>query len=459
MNNNLLNLIHFLTLNLSELRVTIPELPQFIHLFFHKGVYPDDKTLVKVEVNNRYDNKQVLMHANNELLKFLNVIYFEYSARNVSIDNNVIVINDKSVLKLSRKLLKKDKIHTVGNFFRFEKIANDVNSTKFAEIKTKALFWYKQALEAETSHLRLVNYWFSLEHIFKYYGDDKVSKADKLVKVIGKKLINDRKVISSLDFWGDIYRVGLFYPNRKLDSVQGKLTKSYPSYRMFVQSEEVEREVEYDNNETPIPYSTVIFVKFNNDNCRLIIPIYDNIFLDKNIQIKTQLWTSSKRLSMVITQDYFFRKVFRGEIPKLINILYLLYYSCFIPNTIFKQSELDIILRNLVHLGELIKATIWVEHIRTRIIFKEKAKWEKYHNYYDEIQSLDKISINFAKKIDTISDDFILEAYRNQLPENLKCLPNGNLKTCQYFWTLDARAKRQEVGFKSLIMNYLRAIH
>ena len=100
---------------------------------------------------------------------------------------------------LSRKVLLSDRNHNVGNPTTLKKTAKHVASERFLNIKEIALFWYKQGIESQSPPTKLLNFWVSLEQIFKTSTISSPNSAgDKLVRTIGEKITSHQKSIEIL---------------------------------------------------------------------------------------------------------------------------------------------------------------------------------------------------------------------------------------------------------------------
>ncbi|MDX2248415.1 MAG: hypothetical protein SF052_16650 [Bacteroidia bacterium] len=382
--------------------------------FLYHGEYPKDKTIIKIHIHKAVDDETALQIADEIVYKFLNVIKFEYSARNICVANKVLVRNTKNntVVLLNRKTILNGKIHTVGNPARLKRIAGHVESARLLDLKEIALYWYKQALESESPETQFLNYWISLEQIFRKSTIDNKSSGDKLVETVGNKIQENSSMIEYLNLWGDIYRVGLFNPKRFQMDTTGRvlfddriINNSWHNNKIHIDS------LDFKPNFILIEITP-------NEKKKIQISPFSIVFIEEGNMIRRKQWLSGRFLTSNVTDNHFMREAFRYDLPLLSNILYLLYYSFHIRNEIIELEKCKIIEKHLNLFENLYNAIKYFEELENGIGKRIDISSIKpmYVQFYGEYVILAEFRDAFIKKFDTIPDDFILEAYRNQIP-------------------------------------------
>lgn len=356
---------------------------QFSHLkyFLHYGDYPEDKTIVKIKIDSATEFTDGLKLADENIIKLLNVFKFEYSARNITISNKVLGVNTKikNIAILNRKSLHKGKIHNVGTPLTLQKVADHIALDRFIAVKEIALFWYRQAIDSQSSEAQFLNFWVSLEHVFRLSTKSNPnSPGDKLVRTIGDKITQKQRIIEILNLWGDIYRVGIFNPRRIKSNFKGRLMYSDSIFKN-----------NKNTNQIITRENTHILVKTPFEEKKVKVAENSIIFLKDGDLLEANQWISGKYLDTKKNNvNNLFRIVFQDVKPTLINILYLIYYSYFIENQIIPKKYCQIIENNKISLGAFLKA------------FEELSYDELEIKFPEEVSSIDNLISYLQKKME-----------------------------------------------------------
>lgn len=397
--------------------------------FLYHGEYPKDKTIIKIHIHKAVDDETALQAASEIVYKFLNVIKFEYSARNICVANKVLVRNTKTnaIALLNKKTILNEKIQTVGNPIRLKKLASHVASERLLSLKEIALYWYKQAIESESPETQFLNYWISIEQIFKKSTLDSKSSGDKLVETIGNKIKKNLPVIEYLNLWGDIYRVGLFNPRRLQVDTTGRvlfddriINNSRHKNKILIDA------LNFKSN-------FILIENTPNDKKKIQINPLSIVFIEEGNMIRKKQWLSGRFLALKVTDNHFMREAFRDDLPLLTNILYLLYYSFHIPNEVIELDKCKMIETHLNSFENLFNAIKYFEELENEQgIIKDVALIKPmYIRFYDEYLILSKFRDVFIKNFNVIPDDFILEAFRDQIPLERNFSKNASIYTDQ----------------------------
>lgn len=391
------------------------DMARIFKYFLYHGDYPNNKIFIKIKKIRACDAETALQIAENQVAKFLNVLKFEYYARNICVTNKVLIRNENSnnIVILNRNILSIGKSHVVGDPMRAERIANQVSMGKFVNLKELALYWYNQAIESKSPETQFLNYWICLEQIFKKSITNE-SSGDKLVRTVGKKLSENKEILDILNFWGDIYRVGIFNPNRIKVSFKGRVLydenlNSHPR---------VEKKLVTSKNVDSSNFAIIEITEGSKKSVR--IQPNSVIFIDEGNIILRGQWLSGRFLSSEISNN-FFREIFKHQCPSLNNIFYLQYYSYYIKNQFIVADKCIILDNYLDSFESLLKAINWFQENELEGKFdkgqsKDFILNSSYYNYHDEYEKLIEIRNYIMNNWNKIPDDFILEAFRNDFP-------------------------------------------
>lgn len=378
--------------------------------FLHHGEYPNDKTIVKVEVGSSVDVRAALKLADEEIVRVLNAFKFEYSARNITVDNKVLVINTKveDAQVLRRKSITKQNIHNVGTPSTLKKVVGDIASNSLLEVKETALYWYKQALETPSSSASFLNLWICLEQIFKLSEESQPrSSADKLVRVIGNRIKSKQKDIEALNFFGDMYRVGVLAPRRLKINGKGRILFSETVFKNKKESNlYVLNDFDY------------IFIEGNKNRKRIRIPEGSILLVGDGNLIESNIWISGKYLdTQTITENDFFRIAFAGREIETTNVFYLIYYSLYVSIPFVPKEYSQLLNDYQGRIGEL--------------IFKlENQTYNDFLDSYPKIGDvINEVTAQFKKNWSNLPDDIILELCRGMVSVDTlpakECIING----------------------------------